>query len=323
MLELLDGSHPPPPAQDEVLVRVLSRPVHPGDLIGVRGGYRPQGSSAIAPAGVGRPGFEGFGIVEALGAGHSKGLALGSRVAFFPAKGAWGEQVLAPVQFVTPVPDGVSDAIASQLHVNPLTAAMLLRAASGSGLEASDLIVFSAAGSAVARLAIKLALGKGLSVVGLVRSNQGAESLQTMFPEAAILSTEAADWPDRLRAIAGKRPIRAVLDPVGGQMAGRLIDLLADGGAFIGYGDLSGEPIPVQPLVFPVRGLRMSGVSVGRWAGLSEAERTEDIKMALELAHRSPELFSVAAEYDLSAITEAVAHAEQPGRSGTVLLTSK
>nr|WP_272210262.1 hypothetical protein [Marinicella sp. W31]MDC2876129.1 hypothetical protein [Marinicella sp. W31] len=66
----------------------------------------------------------------------------------------------------------------------------------------------------------------------------------------------------------------------------------------------------------------MSGISVGRWAGLSEAERAKDIQTALELAHRSPELFAVTAEYDLSAIAEAVAHAERPGRTGTVLLTS-
>ena len=324
VLKLQDVPNPPPPNEGEVLVRVLSRPVHPGDLIGVRGGYRSPRNIAGVPAGGARPGFEGYGIVEASGPGidAAKGLTPGSRVAFFPAKWAWGEYVLAPAQFVTAVPNDVPDTIASQLHVNPLTAAMLVRAAENAKVKANDLIVLSAAGSAVARLAIGLALAKGFSVIGLVRSDRGVAAAQAMFPQATFMSTEAEDWPDRLQAAAQGRSVRAVLDPVGGQVARKLLDLLADGGAFIGYGDLSGEPIPVPPLAFPVRGLTMSGVSVGRWAVLPDGMRTKDVETAIGLAQSSPELFAVAAEYDLSDVLEAVTHAEQPGRTGSILLTS-
>lgn len=312
------------PSPGEVLIRVQSRPVLPGDLLGVRGRYRSPGNTAdVAPGGA-RPGFEGVGVIEAVGPNvdTSTGLTSGRRVAFFPAKWAWSDYVLAPAQFVTPVPDEISNAVAGQLHVNPLTASLLTRAVEESGVREGDLIVLSAAGSAVARLAMTLALRKGLSVVGVVRRNAGAAFLQSSFPGVAIVSTEDDGWQGRLRSAAAGKPVRAVLDPAGGALASDLIALLADGGSFIGFGDLSGEPISIPALSFPARGLTMKGVSVGRWAGLPEAVRTADIRTAIELARTAPDLFPVAAEYDLAQIADAVAHAEQPGRIGAVLLTS-
>jgi len=216
VLRLRDVPDLPAPSSGEVLIRVHSRPVHPGDLLGVRGRYRSPGNSADVTPGGARPGFEGAGVLKAVGPNvdASSGLTPGIRVAFFPAKWAWSDYVLAPAQFVTPVPDEVSDAVAGQLHVNPLTALMLARAADESGVGKGDLIVLSAAGSAVAKVAMTLALGKGLSVVGVVRTKAGAASLQSSFPGAAIVSTEDHDWRDRVRSSAAGKPVRAVLDPV-------------------------------------------------------------------------------------------------------------
>jgi hypothetical protein len=50
--------------------------------------------------------------------------------------------------------------------------------------------------------------------------------------------------------------------------------------------------------------------------------RTADIRTAIELARTVSDLFPIAAEYDLAQVTDAVVHAEQPGRTGSVLLTS-
>src|SRR5579864_2805424 len=93
VLQLRDVPDLPAPAAGEVLIRVHARPVHPGDLIGVRGRYRAPGNTAdVAPGGA-RPGFEGAGVIEQVGH-ESKELKPGMRVAFFPAKWAWGEYVI-------------------------------------------------------------------------------------------------------------------------------------------------------------------------------------------------------------------------------------
>ena len=324
VLQLRNVPGLPAPGVGEVLIRVRFRPIHPGDLIGVRGLYRSSdNTSDVAPGGA-RPGFDGTGIVEAMGSGVNAKTKLrpGSRVSFFPAKWAWGEYVLAQAQFVTPVPDDIPDAVASQLFVNPLTASMLVRAVEDAGVDAGNPIILTAAGSSVAKLVMTLAQRKGLSVIGLVRSDAGAASLQSDFPDATIVSTEEEAWLVQVRSAIGRKQVRAVLDPVGGPLAGQLIDLICSGGSFIGYGDLSGQPIPVSPLALPVRGLTMKGVSVGSWASLADTLRAADVATTIELARTAPDLFAVAAEYDLSEISKAVVHAEQPGRTGTVLLTS-
>lgn len=103
VLSLREQADLPAPAAGEVLVRVLSGPIHPGDLMGIEGdpSSRPRLASPRSP------GVEGMGLVEAAGAGVQN-LRPGQRVAFFPVSGAWSELVTAPAGLVVPVPDGVS-----------------------------------------------------------------------------------------------------------------------------------------------------------------------------------------------------------------------
>jgi NADPH:quinone reductase-like Zn-dependent oxidoreductase len=90
VLRVDDVAPPAAPGPDEVRVRVLVRPVHPGDLLGVAGRYRAPSDTAPVPAGGNRPGFEGMGIVDAVGMHAAGRLRPGMRVAFFPGRGAWG-----------------------------------------------------------------------------------------------------------------------------------------------------------------------------------------------------------------------------------------
>jgi NADPH:quinone reductase-like Zn-dependent oxidoreductase len=127
VLHLVEVPEPRTPRGDEVLIRVTKRPIHPGDLIGVRGRY--DDSDGVATGGE-TPGHEGFGFIEALGPDleGSTHLRPGMRVAFFLLPGAWNERVLVPARRVAPVPDDVPDAVACQMLINSVTALMLLRA---------------------------------------------------------------------------------------------------------------------------------------------------------------------------------------------------
>jgi NADPH:quinone reductase-like Zn-dependent oxidoreductase len=97
----------PKPGPGEVLVRVLVRPLHPGDLVGVTG----YSDSAVLDQ-PRSPGLEGMGVVEALGQGVT-GLETGRRVAFFPVPGTLREYITAPARFVVPVPDEITDTTAA------------------------------------------------------------------------------------------------------------------------------------------------------------------------------------------------------------------
>lgn len=322
VLQLTEAPELPAPGGGEVLIRVLSRPVHPGDLIGIRGRYRAPGNAApLGPEGA-RPGFEGMGVIEALGPGvdAAQGLAPGARVAFFPARWAWSDKVLAPVRAVTALPDDISDAAAAQLHVAPLTAVLLLRAVRAARAQAGDVIALSAAGGLVARLASKLLLAEGYMPIGIVRSEEMIPALSRQMPGMQFISTGRADWTRRVYGLTQGRTVRVALDPVGGEVGSALASLLGDGGTLVSYGDLSGQPLTVPALAFSTRGISIQGVSVGRWPSLPDDVRAADIDIALDLARLVPEAFTAVGEYDLADIATAVRHAEQPGKAGAVLL---
>lgn len=318
VLRTVDVAEPGHPGHGEVLIRVTLRPVHHGDLLGVAGRYATGAPPPSAPVPVG---FEGYGVVEQAGPGSI--FRPGARVAFFPGRGAWGEKVLLSEDHVTPIPDAVTDAVAAQLHVNPLTTALLLRAVDTAGARpGTDVIVLSAAGSAVARLTITLLLERGYDVIALVRREAGVGELNLLFPDLPVIATDEPDWARKVLNAAAGNPIRVILDPVGGATASTLISHLEPGGALVSYGDLSGEPISVPALAFSTRNISIFGVSVGSWASLPSETRQRDLACALDLATRHADLFPVAETYDLSDVAQAVAHVTRPGRTGSVLLAS-
>lgn len=317
VLELAELPDPGPPVPGQVLIRVLVRPMHPGDLMGVRGSTGAPAGRLPRPV---TPGLEGMGVVVASGS-PGQGPPPGTRVAFFPVPGAWGELVLAPAEFVVEVPDGVSDATAALMLVNPLTLAMLLRAVDEALRDGPRTVVQTAAGSSIGALVNAAAARHGLRLVNLVRNAAGAQRLRDRFPEASVVSTADRDWSDQVRAAsAGVVPV--VLDAVGGALTEDLAALLADGGTLISYGRLGAGSTALEALPLLWRELTVRGVSVGRWSVLPAEQRAEDIAFAIRLARENPELLAVAATYDLGELAEALDHVTRPGKEGSVLLAS-
>lgn len=320
VLRLETTAPPGAPATGQVLIRVLARPVHPGDLVGIEGFPGAPRERFTSPR---SPGVEGFGVVEAVGAA-ANGLEAGMRVAFFPVPGAWSEYVTAPAELVVPVPDSVSDTVAALLLVNPLTLLTLLRAiedATG-GVRTGPLLQ-TAAGSSIGKLVSAAALRHGFALINLVRSDAGVTALRGRFPALPAVSTSQGDWREQVKAAAGGQGVPVVLDAVGGWLTGELVSLMTDGGTLITYGRLGTGSTPLESLPLTPRELTVRGVSVGRWLmSRSPAERAEDVAFVTREAQTSPDLFEVAAAYDLADYADAVAHARRTGKTGTVLLTS-
>src|SRR5436189_1515925 len=97
----------PEPSKGEVRVRMTYSPINPSDLLVVRGQY---GRLPKLPA---TPGFEGVGVIDAVGAGllaRLRGLKPGRRVAVLNSGGGnWAQHVVVPARNVVPVPDDVPD----------------------------------------------------------------------------------------------------------------------------------------------------------------------------------------------------------------------
>ncbi|MFJ8999288.1 zinc-binding dehydrogenase [Streptomyces sp. NPDC102359] len=316
VLSLREEPGRPRPGAGEVLVRLLARPVHPGDLVAVEGvpGLAGQQEGARIP------GVEGMGVVESVGP-DVRDPAPGRRVAVFPAPGTWADFVVVGADRAVPVPDEVGDDTAALMLVNPLTLLMLHRALEQALDGHRGPVLQTAAGSSVGQLVAAAAVRHGLHLVNLVRSTSGARTLRALFPTLPVVTTSDADWREQVRRAAGGQGARAVLDSVGGTLTRDLTDLLADGGALITYGRLGSGTTALEELPLVQRGLTVRGVTVWHWAHRTPEERARDIAFAVDLAQTSPESLEVAARYDLADFKAAVEHARRPAKSGTVLLT--
>jgi NADPH:quinone reductase len=311
---------------DDVLVRVIARPIHPGDIQIVSA--LPQGGPVEPiPEGTLRvPGFEGVGTIVRLGtnAKAAKRFSEGQRVAFFPAKGTWGEYVVVRYKSLLAVPNEISDPIAAQMLINTITASVLIKTGHSSLKTPITLPVYilqNAAASGVGRLLTQVALERGVRPIRLVRSHQSAEKLQSVLPGPPVYSTSDSNWKEQVREALKGHKLEVAFDAIGGTAIDDLASVVDDGGTIINYGSLgSNTGTNIYSLV--PNNVALKSVSIMSWFRLTEDEKQKDFDLALNLATNHPELFEVAHEYEFADFQKAIQHASRPGKTGIVLLKS-
>ncbi|MFE7776235.1 alcohol dehydrogenase catalytic domain-containing protein [Streptomyces sp. NPDC057445] len=203
VVTVIEEPEPTAPGAGQVLIRTTAFPVHPGDLQAVEA--YPEEAAKPIPAGV-----EGTGVLEAIGPGTrvAPGVTVGGRVTVFPHPGAWSQWIVADAGAVIVVPDELSDEVAAQMLVNPLTTVMLRREAQEHLAFGYDgLLVQTAAGSSVGRLLTGASLVHNLALVNVVRSDRGAAELRKRFPDVPVVATEHPGWTDEIREAADGRPV--------------------------------------------------------------------------------------------------------------------
>src|SRR5215472_90024 len=109
----------PQPGPDEAVVQMRAAPINPADLNQIEGKYpvRPE-----LPA---TPGFEGAGVVVAVGA-NVKDLTSGALVILPHNIGTWRDAVAVKARELVVVPTGIEAVHAAMLKINPMTAWRLL-----------------------------------------------------------------------------------------------------------------------------------------------------------------------------------------------------
>ena len=311
---------------NDVLLRVLKVPIHPGDLHMIRGLSNGGPAGSIEPATPRVPGFEGVGVVVARGqqVGASEAVRLGQRVVFFNGNArAWATHVSVPVASVTSVPDSMPDGIAAQLLINSITARTLLRVGHGllpQGFELPVYILQTAAGSAVQTVVTEFAQKLDVLPIRLVRTKARAHELQRANSDIPVFATEDASWKADVRAVLNGHSLYIAVDAVGGSFVNEITSVLADGGSIVNFGWLGEGSADLAG--FAPRNLAFVGVSLGQWMQRNSAEaRAADVQSFIETAQASPSLFEVAADYPLDDFQEAILHVTRAGKSGTVLLS--
>jgi NADPH:quinone reductase-like Zn-dependent oxidoreductase len=204
------------PGPGEVRVQIAAAPVNPVDL-GVVGGVFHAMGLINQPEHTGL-GWDFAGTVAAVG--PRVDLAAGTRVAglvdgFDRDFGTYAEQLIVPTTNLAVVPDGLDLVAASTVPLNGLAAAQILNLLGEPPADRNKLLVTGAAG-AVGGYVASLARDRGWQVTGLARG----EDEEFVCSLGAEFTPHAEPGWD------------AVAD--GAAMQERALDLVRDGGAFVG-----------------------------------------------------------------------------------------
>ena len=198
------------------------------------------------------PGFEGAGVVEALGDGVDT-LKVGDRVAYPSMPGTYATHVLGSADKVVKIPDGVSDEDAAALMMKAMTAWMLLfeikRVMPG-----DTLLIWAAAGG-VGSVLVPWAKALGAKVIGVVSTREKADRVMENGADHVLLSSE--DVPARVKELTGGRGVDISLDGVGKDSAMASLNSLRPRGLFVTYGNASGPVDPVPPAILNQKGSLM------------------------------------------------------------------
>lgn len=196
------------------------------------------------------PGLEAAGTVEAAGDGV-EGVAEGDRVAFAQVPGAYAEQVLAPVDKVVHVPEGVDDRTAAALMLQGCTAHYLtgstVRLASG-----SQAVVLAAAGG-VGRLLVQLAKQYDATVYAATSTEEKAELARSAGADEVIRYRDV-DLAEAVRDLTEGAGVDVVYDSVGADTFDSSLDCLRPRGTMVLYGQASGPVPPVDPQTLAAKG---------------------------------------------------------------------
>jgi NADPH2:quinone reductase len=296
----------------QVLVRMLGSPINPSDLFMVRGVYGRQPPLPCVP------GFEGVGVVE-KGRGLLAWRVKGRRVAVLNSHGGnWAEKVVIPARQAVPVPSDLSDEQAATFFVNPASAIVMTQDVLN--IPPGAWLLQTAAGSALGRMVIRLGVKHGFRTLNVVRRRDQVEELRRLGGTAFIVAGEES-VTERVKELTNGEGVPFAIDAVAGPTGSAVVETLSRGGRMLVYSNLSGQPLTFDPRALMTVPRRMEGFWLSEWTrGQGVLRMLRLFRQIKSLIREGVLATDVGGTFSLDQVREAVRQAEQPGRSGKVIL---
>ncbi|MEM7427853.1 MAG: zinc-dependent alcohol dehydrogenase family protein [Pseudomonadota bacterium] len=308
--EVVEVAAPGEPGENDVVASIRCAAINPADLLIFEGRY-PGPEALPAPVGI-----EGAGVVEVVGAGVT-GLVPGDHVISL-GRANWAQQVAGDAATFIKIPKALDFRLAAQLKANPPSAKLML--SDYEDLEPGDWVIQNAANSAVGRHLIRMAAGRGIKTINVVRRAALIPELEALGADVVVV--DGGDLATEVRARAGQDAnVRLGIDAIGGQATSRIADCLSVGGTVVNYGFLSGEPCQMTPTHLVVKGLSLTGFWL---VGFMRSNQRPAIQALYEEMSRlfmdGTLVAPVEAEYGIDDIEAALAHAHRESRDGKILI---
>jgi len=219
----------PKPSQNEVLVKIEYAPVHPYDLMilkGYHGGNKLVGS-------------EGSGVVVAVGENLKYSHKIGDKVHVI-GLGTYAQYMIAKSEKVFPIlHKDLSFEDSATHYVNPATVHGMAYLAEKGGHKAAVQTVGS---SVLGRMFIRYFKLKGIKTINIVRKDEYIEELKKEGADY-VLNSQDQDFEEKLKEITAKENATIAFDAICGNFTNKVLTALPPKSTLYIYGLLDGDKI--------------------------------------------------------------------------------
>lgn len=308
----------PIPKADEVLIEIKAIGINRADLLQRKGTYpSPKGWPEW-------PGLEVAGTVAQLGeeAGVKSGLQIGDKVCALLGGGGYAEFVCAPYGMVMPMPANLSFEEAATLPEAYATS--YLNLFWEGHMKEGDTAFIPAGASGLASVAIPMAKAFGARVITSVLSDEIAEKIKHLKADIVINSATEDVAAILKQEEAEGRPVNLAMDCLSGEMLGKSLPYMAEGGYWIVISTLAGieTNVLLRPLL--TKGLHLVGSMLRKRSSAEKAlllsELVERVWPKIENGQMKPSVYAV---MPMEQANEAQALLEEGKSIGKVVLTVK
>lgn len=196
-------------------------------------------------------GMEAAGVVEAVGEDVTD-VRPGDRVAYAAgAPGAYADVRCLSAEHLVPLPANVDDDTAAAVLLKGMTVEYLIRRCFP--VQKGQTVLLHAAAGGVGLLACQWLARLGATVIGTVSTDEKARLAAEHGCHHPLVTTRD-DVRQRVRELTGGRGVPVVFDSVGKDTFDTSLDCLAPRGTYVGFGNASGKPPPLDLGVLAQKG---------------------------------------------------------------------
>ncbi len=232
----------PRPGPDDLLVDVEAVGVNFIDI------YHRSGFYNLAMPFI--PGLEGAGTIAEVGA-NVETLAPGDRVGWTDVNSSYAPRISVPASRAVPLPEGIDSRTAAAVLLQGLTAHFL--AIDTFPLASGNRCLIHAGAGGVGLLLTQIARMRGAEVLTTVGTEEKAELSRAAGADHVIVYN-ATDFKTAVESLIGPNAIDVVYDGVGAATFEQGLDLIRPRGMMVTFGNASGPPPEISPLILAAKG---------------------------------------------------------------------
>jgi trans-2-enoyl-CoA reductase len=232
----------------QILLKILAAPMNPSDISCIEGRYplRPD----FFPC---SPGFEGVGVVEAVGSEVTRFKSGDLAIPIEHGQGTWRTFGCFEQNHWYRIPSDIPLSTAATMCINPPTALRLLE--EFIDLQAGDALVHTGGNSSTGKYILQLAKERGIHSISVIRDRPAAErhaveeELKAFGSSLVLTADQLTDVVlDRNKSGIWKHGLpKLALDCVGGPSSLEVAKVLDKDGVLVVYGGMSRQPVQIPP----------------------------------------------------------------------------